>query len=290
LGYSQEQIPGTTGISVVQVYNSQRADRLGVYIVRRVADGSAAADVGIRPGDLIIKANGSPTEGSDIGSFVRTVLTGPAGITVSLSVVGVDGKPKDVTLMRRPYSPHLNPASDPFHYSVPGNWRLDPRFPFPLPWAPTITYKVFDDLAFAPGFDDVASPEYYSYLFVWWIEGGIPNSVHLNADMIAYFQGLSKQRGERLGFRPDASKITASFHEGGQTTLGSQPASFWSGNVTVYDTHGQVVALSSEISATACPNSGHSLLYFAMSKEPRPAALWNQLDAVKRTIQCGGNQ
>jgi len=102
-------------------------------------------------------------------------------------------------------------------------------------------------LPFAPGFDDISSPEYHSYLFVWWVERGIPNSAQLNADMIAYFQGLSKQRGERLGFKPDASKITASFQQCSQTTLGNQPASFWSGKVALYDTHGQVVTLFRDI-------------------------------------------
>ncbi len=136
---------------MVQVYNSQRADKLGVYIARKVAVGSAASDAGIRPGDLIVKANGSSTEGSDIGSFARNVLTGPVGTTVSLSVVGADGMPKDMTLTRRPYPPHLNPTSDLFHYAVPGNWRLDPRFPFPLPWAPGLSYKGIEDLALCAG-------------------------------------------------------------------------------------------------------------------------------------------
>jgi hypothetical protein len=47
---------------------------------------------------------------------------------------------------------------------------MDPRYNFPLPWSPAIDHKGMEDLAFAPGFDDTASPEYNSYLILWWLE------------------------------------------------------------------------------------------------------------------------
>ena len=86
-------------------------------------------------------------------------------------VVKGNGAPSEIVLKRKPSTPHLSRATDLFHYSIPGNWQMDPRYPFPLPWSPSIAYEGFEDLAFAPGFDNTSSPEYHSYLILWWLKG-----------------------------------------------------------------------------------------------------------------------
>ena len=96
---------------------------------------SAAAKAGIHSGDFVIAVNGVPAPGRETNEPIKEIH-GPIGATLRLTVVKPDGSQSEYALVRAPYPPHLNPASDPFVYTVPGSWAADPRYHYPLPWAP----------------------------------------------------------------------------------------------------------------------------------------------------------
>jgi hypothetical protein len=251
-------------------------------IVRQVDPNSAAADAGIQAGDLILAADGKRVFNTELNELIKR-LAGPVGSSIELSVVQADGNLKKITLIWRPYPPHLNPQTDVFSYSIPGNWQKDPRYKFPLPWSPGLALKGFEDLYFAPGFDDLDSPEYHSYLFLWWLDGQRPiTAAELESDMVTYFRGLGEQRGRNNNFNPDLSQIKAQYasSSNGPSTLGGEAATNFKGTVTLYDRHGRVISLYSEVSSSYY-GDGHTAVFFAMSKEPRPSALWSQLDAIR---------
>jgi hypothetical protein len=279
--------PGTTGIAVNQLYSEQQPTKRGAFMVRRVEPSSAAADAGIQPGDLILATNGQPVFNIDAREMTER-LAGPAGSSIELSVVPADGKVKKIALTRRPYSPHLNPQTDAFRYSVPGNWQMDLRYHFPLPWSPALALKGFEDLYFAPGFDDPASPEYHSYFFFWWLDGKQQITAEsLETDMVTYFSGLAEQRGQNNRFKPDLSKIGAQYARSavGRSNLGDQPATTFSGMVSLFDRRGEAISLRSEVTTAYCAD-GHTTVVFAMAKEPRPSLLWSQLDAIRDSFRC----
>jgi hypothetical protein len=286
--FSAEE-PGTTGLAVAQLYSDEQPNKRGVLVVRRVEQGSAAADAGIQIGDIVVSVNGSQVAGRDSGEILRKDLRGPAGGDVRLVVAKLTGGPSEIVLKRKPYPPHINPQSDVFSYAIPGNWGLDARYPFPLPWSPAILHHGIEDLAFAPDFDDLSSPEYHSYLIVWWLDGAQQfTAEQLQKDMLAYFLGLAEQRGRNRKFVPDLSKVSAEYtgSASGPRTFGGSPARVFTGAVTIIDTHGKPTKLHSEIVASVCPGTDHTAVFFSMSHEPRPAALWTQLDAVRDTFRC----
>jgi hypothetical protein len=163
----------TIGIAAAQLYSDEQPNKRGVLIVRRVDSGSAAADAGIHMGDIIVSVNGSPVAGRDSSEIVRKDFRGPVGGSVHLAIARLDGGQSEIVLARKPYPPHINPASDAFRYLVPGSWRMDLRYKFPLPRSPSIPYQGLEDLAFAPNFDDTSSAEYHSYLILRWLEGAV---------------------------------------------------------------------------------------------------------------------
>lgn len=278
--------PGTVGLALNQLYNEQQPTKRGAFIVHRVAPSSAAAEAGIQPGDLILAIADKRVFNAEAREVIRE-LAGPAGSSVELTVVPADGNLKTITLVRKPYPPHLNPHTDPFRYSVPGNWQADLRYNFPLPWSPGLAFKGFEDLYFAPGFDDLDSPEYHSYLFLWWLEGKQQiTAAELESDMVIYFRGLAQQRGRNNNFQPDLAKIAAHYatSTGDPSRLGGAPASNFSGTVTLYDRRGKVISLHSEVTL-AFSADRHTAVLFLMSKEPRPSALWSQLDAIRDGFQ-----
>lgn len=263
----------------------------------RVREGSPAAIAGVEKGDLVVAVNGAAVMGRDPDEIMKKELRGPAGGAVRLTVVKLGGSEMQLigvnqmqlNLIRVPYPPTTNPASDSFAWAIPGAWQVDPRWAFPLPWCATIPYHGVEDLAFTPNYDDAASPEYHSYMFFWWLDGVKEfTAEQVQSDMLAYFRGLAQQRGKNYGFTPDLSKVSANYaaDSQGAPTLGGAPATSFQGEVAIYDTHGKVITLNSEVVTAICPAASHTAAFFGMSGEPRGEGIWKKLDAVRDTFRC----
>ncbi len=280
---------GTVGIVFRQIFAEAQPNHRGPLAVMHVDEDSPAAKAGIHCSDFVVAINGVPVPGREYSDIMKKDIQGPIGGTVRLTIARYDGSQSEITLVRAPFPPHVNPASDPFVYSVPGSWGIDPRYPFPLPWSPALAYRGFENLFYTPNFDQTESPEYHSYLFFLWLEGEPPISANqLQSDMLVYFRGLAEERGRNYGFTPDLSKVSANYNEDSAPprTYGGVPARTFSGTVTIWDTHGKVITLNSEVASSVCPRSGHTALFFGMSLEPRDGDIWKQIDAVRDTFRC----
>jgi len=280
---------GTVGLYLFQLYDDQQSNHRGPLAVMHVVEDSPAAKAGIHCSDFVIAVNGVPVPGQEFSEILKKDLHGPIGGTVRLTIARFDGSQSEVTLVRAPYPPHVNPASDSFAYTVPGSWTADPRYRFPLPWSPTLAYQGFEDLFFSPNFDQIDSPEYHSYLFFLWLEGTrMLSAEQLQSDMVAYFRGIAEQRGRNYRFTPDLSKISATY-KGDRVappTFGGASARAFNGTVTIWDTHGKLITLNSEVLISACGTPDHTAFFFGMSLEPRDGEMWKQLDAIRDTFRC----
>jgi hypothetical protein len=279
---------GMIGIIFRQLFADSQPNHRGPLVVLRVLEDSPAAKAGIHCSDFVVAVNGAPVPGRDFSEILTKDLQGSVGGTVRLTVSRYDGSQSEITLVRAPYPTHINPSTDPFAYRVPGGWSTDPRYVFPLPWWSKIPYHGFEDVFFSPNFDQTDSPEYHSFLFFLWIEGThMMSAEQLQSDALAYFQGIAEERGRNYDFTPDFSKVSATYQEdAAKSTLGGAPARAFSGNLTIYDTHGKVIALNSEVLLSTCGTSDHTVLFFAQSLEPRDGEMWKQLDAVRDTFRC----
>jgi len=281
--------PGTIGVQVSQIYIEQPGTHRGGLIVRHVEPTSGAAEAGLHPGDLIVGVGGRNVEGHERKELLQW-LNGPAGATVQLTVISQSNK-KEVTVHLKPYPPHINSELDRFRYQIPGDWTIDPRYTFPLPWAPRLSYDGFEDVGFSPGFDDPDSAEYHSYFFLWELKGESSFSrENLQNDLTAYYRGLSEQRGHNKNFTPDLSQIHVLIKPmavAGQTIEGNGHQGF-EGSFTVYDRRGQVIDLNLEAIATHCQDAGDIAVLFFVSRQHRPAGFWDQLDAIKKSFTCKG--
>ena len=164
-GRASADDPGTIGIVFRQLFDEANPSHRGPLAVMHVVEDLPAAKAGIHCSDFVLAVNGVPVPGREFSDILKKDLKGPVGSTVRLTIVRFDGSQSEITLARVPYPPHVNPASDPFVYSIPGSWGTDPRYRFPLPWSPALSYRGFEDLFYAPNFDQKDSPEYHSYLF-----------------------------------------------------------------------------------------------------------------------------
>jgi hypothetical protein len=281
---------GMVGIVARQIFSETVPNHRGVLAVMHVVEDSPAAKAGIHCSDFIAAVNGVPVPGREFSDIVNKEISGPVGGTVRLTVARFDGSKSEITLVRTPFPPHANPPSDPFVYVVPGIWASDPRTPFPLSWAPTLPYHGFVDLFFSPNFDHTDSPEYHSYVIFMSLEGTpMLSAEQLQTAMLTWFRGLAVERGGANKFTPDLSKVSVTYKEdsAASRTLGGAATRAFSGTETIYDTHGKIITLNSEVRMiSGCGTSNNTVFFFGMSLEPRDGEMWKQLDAIRDTFRC----
>src|SRR6187402_1986296 len=66
--------------------------------------------------------------------------------------------------------PACAPGKPAFAWPTPAGWRSE-TIPFPLDFAPSLPYRGTEELRFAPGFFEPTSETYFTYSFVWLVEG-----------------------------------------------------------------------------------------------------------------------
>jgi hypothetical protein len=87
---------------------------------------------------------------------------------------------------------------------------------------------------------------------------------------------------------PDPSKIAANYSADPAVSqlLGGAAASSFKSVVSIYDTHGKVISLNSEVVATLRPGSNHTTAFFEMSMQRRDEGIWKSIDKVRDSFRC----
>src|SRR5689334_18671702 len=78
----------------------------------------------------------------------------------------------------------------PYHLAIPEGWGVE-RFLIPISFAPQIPYKGVEDIRFTPGWGNVKTDEYWTYAFLWYLDGTPKTDAKIIADNLqAYYTGL----------------------------------------------------------------------------------------------------
>jgi membrane-associated protease RseP (regulator of RpoE activity) len=269
---------GTLGMTVQQLYSQREAGHKGNLVVLGVLPKSAADDAGIHAGDLIVETNGVPVSGRDLTEIRAKELNGAAGGTVRLKILSPPaGEPREATLVLRPWPPYENPASDPFHYSGPGNWRSE-RHQFPLPWAPSIRYQGLADLLFTPSFSDESSPDFFSYIGFWWIEGKPRiTAEQLQSNLFDYYRGLSQDFAHEGKLTVDLSRVSVTLKQEGE---------LFRGDISTYSFTGKLILLHADAIIRPCSESDHTVIFFSLSPQDRSRPVWKTMRSIGESFVC----
>ena len=94
-------------------------------------------------------------------------------------------------------------------WPVPPGWRSE-TIPFPLDFAPALAHTGAEELRFPKGFFDPASPEYWSYAFIWrTTDAAQLDAAGLASELTVYFQGLIAAVDEKKRISEDDRKTIA---------------------------------------------------------------------------------
>ena len=91
------------------------------------------------------------------------------------------------------YAQETKAVKKPIHYDgTPDKWRFEP-IPFPLDFAPELHYQGLEELLFMPGMFKPEQKDFFSYAFVWAVEGEQPLTLQqIKKDLWFYYAGLYK--------------------------------------------------------------------------------------------------
>src|SRR5262245_21994624 len=146
-------------------------------------------------------------------------------------------------------------ATGSFQWPVPEGWRQE-MIPFPLEFAPDLPYEGVEELRFSPGMFKPEQGGYWSYAFVWWLDGRPElDAAQLSSSLRRYFAGLCTSVAKEKGQTIDPARFSASLRAvpNSSRKLGHTVAAF-SGSVDSYDPFatGKPIALNVEVWVWDC--------------------------------------
>jgi len=153
-------------------------------------------------------------------------------------------------------------------------------------WSPQLTYRGWEDLVFAPGFENKNASNYHSYAFVWWLEGKQAFSAgRLQGDLLTYYKGISEERGRTRKFSTDLNRVLVAFSTSAADGPKAGVQSF-QGDAVFYDPAGELITLHGEASLQFCANANRTAGVFILSPQEPGAAIWKDLRAIRESFRC----
>ncbi len=148
---------------------------------------------------------------------------------------------------------------------------------FPIGFAPSINYEGYEDVRFSPGWSDVNSQGFWSYMFAWHIKGNQAQTINsLEAHLKVYFDGLMNAVNKDKDL--DVPKTTAVF-----TKAEVNSNANFMGKVEMYDAFHTKAKMTLNVSVknNYCKEKDISIIVFKLSPKPFEDALWKTFDSAK---------
>lgn len=166
-----------------------------------------------------------------------------------------------------------------FHFPTPDGWG-DELISFPIDFAPSITYKGEEHLRFTPGWGKPESGEFWSYCFVWWIEGDSKiTSESLEKDLQAYYAGLV---GRNITSRNiDAKKVIPT------EAAFKKESSWFEGTIKMLDYMGQEpIVLNVKVEEKFCAQAKRKAIFISVSPQAPGHGVWQSFEGIWKGFRC----
>lgn len=178
------------------------------------------------------------------------------------------------------FDPHTWKA--PYYLSEPKDWGIE-RFLIPIGFAPQIPYKGMEDIRFAPGWSKKASEEYWSYAFLWYLDGDIKMDAKLlDSNMRLYYRGLIAAAGSKIP-KEKLIPVVTSFKE---VKKSKGDAKTFEGTIkmTDYMKH-DPITLNCKVHLRSC-GKNKTILFYELSQQPFSHSIWIGLDKLWADFKC----
>jgi metallo-beta-lactamase class B len=168
-----------------------------------------------------------------------------------------------------------------FALPVPDGWTTE-TFPVPPSFATGIPFKGVEDIRFAPGWSKPGSEDYWTYAFLWNLEGTpLIDSVVVAAYLKSYYTGLIHANAKGKGIPAD--KIP----EAAVTMSPSDNPSKFRGTIDMLDYMTQrPITLHFVIRVVTCPMENRVFVFHELSPKQEADGVWPKLDSLWHGFAC----
>ena len=166
--------------------------------------------------------------------------------------------------------------------SAPENWQSE-IIPFPLSFAQEIDLVGFEDLRFAPKWSDSTNQNFWTYMFVWYVEKSSPmTETKLTEYFNLYYDGL-------MGIDNNNSADTTNSNQLDKTLcLFVKTGEGFTGKMRVYDRFftRDYIILNIKVTESFCPETNKQIILCDISPKAFDHELWEIFDDVKLIVDC----
>ncbi len=173
----------------------------------------------------------------------------------------------------------------PYHLPIPKDWGLE-RFLIPISFAPSILYKGVEDIRFTPGWAKVKSDEYWSYAFLWYLDGSVKTNKKIIAENLkAYYTGL-------FTVNSDSAKVAVWKLKPVITAFKKMPTAkgdvkTFTGTIQMIDYLQQKpITLNCIAHIKRCSDDNKTIIFYELSPKPFTHNIWTNLNQLWLDFKC----
>lgn len=173
----------------------------------------------------------------------------------------------------------------PYNLPIPKDWTIE-RFVIPISFAPQIPYKGVEDIRFAPGWAKVNSDEYWTYAFLWYLDGRPKMDAKIiEENLKAYYTGLLKlntDSGTAASEKP--MPVKTSFKK---ITTAKGDLETYTGSIEMRDyMQRKPIVLNGIVHFKFCEEENKTIIFYQLSPKPLSHNNWVALDQLWSGFNC----
>ncbi|HEY5773194.1 MAG TPA: hypothetical protein VIS75_11215 [Chitinophagaceae bacterium] len=163
-------------------------------------------------------------------------------------------------------------------------WGIE-RFLIPIGFAPSIPYKGVEDIRFTPGWAKKITNEYWSYAFLWYLDGKVTlDAKTIEHNLKAYYTGLIKVNSDSSKIADKLFPVTSSIKPG---TTEKEDLKTFEGSVTMLDYMSkQPITLNVVIHIRSCAGKDKTFVFHEISPMPYSDEVWKRLHQLWVNFKC----
>jgi len=173
----------------------------------------------------------------------------------------------------------------PYTLNFPKGWDIE-RFLIPIEFAPEIPYKGVEDIRFAPGWGNAKSDEYWSYAFLWYLDGSPETTAEIVANNLkAYYTGLVGRNIEPRKIPADKLVPVKTAIKKVEPDKGDLKT--FRGTVYMLDYMEQKpIILNCIVHLKSCPGKNKAFIFNEISPKPYSDTIWQSLNQLWTEFNC----
>ncbi len=178
-------------------------------------------------------------------------------------------------------SPAVLLASDPGKLAAPDGWGGE-TIKLPPGFAPDMTLRGLEHIRFAPGMFKPQSDSFFSYAFVFELrpEPAL-TQVTVTAELLKYYRGLGKAvMGDKLG-NVDPSTFKLELQQVKSNPTDAESPRRYQGKLRWVEPFATQEPQQLNLEIQSWSGGSRNFIFVCVSPQPRDAAIWKQLHAVR---------